>query len=329
MPVSCVPAPGDHGGDAASVARSLGLEVPDILDLSVTLNPFAPSLDLVIRAAVDKGYAGRYPDDLPTTYMLADAIGVDPDLLVLTNGGSEAIALVAMVVRNGYVDRPEFSLYERHLPVIDRDGARFRSNPCNPIGILADMDERAGVWDEAFFQMTTGRWSRGDYLSGAYVVGSLTKLFACPGLRMGYAIAPDTASAEKLRRLQPRWSFGGIESYALIAALENCDLADWSKLLSSARDDLAALLSSKGFDVQVADAPWVLVSGSAGLRERLLLSGVLVRDCSNFGMAGTYRISVCSDSMLERLDTALDTAPSRVPSGKLGTNVSGTLDGGR
>ena len=60
-----------------------------------------------------------------------------PARLLLTNGGAEAIALVAAELGPGWVDEPDFSLYRRHLPAIDPDGPRWRSNPHNPTGRLA------------------------------------------------------------------------------------------------------------------------------------------------------------------------------------------------
>lgn len=71
------------------------------------------------------------------------------------------------------VCEPEFALHPRG------DGPRWRSNPHNPSGLLAGPAETAAVWDEAFYPLATGRWTRGD--PGAVVVGSLTKLLACPG----------------------------------------------------------------------------------------------------------------------------------------------------
>jgi len=64
----------------------------------------------------------------------------------------------------------------------------------NPTGLLAGQSETAAVWDEAFYALATGSWTRGDVAAGATVVGSLTKLFACPGLRVGYVLASRTWS---------------------------------------------------------------------------------------------------------------------------------------
>ncbi len=94
-------------------------------------------------------------------------MGVDPDRLLLTNGGAEAIALVAAELGPGWVDEPDFSLYRRHLPALDRAGAWWRSNPHSPSGFLAADDESAEVWDEAFFPLATGTWTRGDAGGGA------------------------------------------------------------------------------------------------------------------------------------------------------------------
>src|SRR5205085_500529 len=66
---------------------------------------------------------------------------------------------------------------------------RWRSNPNHPLGTLAAVTDRAAVWDEAFWPLATGTWTRGDADRSAIVVGSLTKVFACPGLRVGYVLA--------------------------------------------------------------------------------------------------------------------------------------------
>ena len=93
----------------------------------------------------------------------------------------------------GEVVEPEFSLYRRHLAEVRAGAGRWRSNPSNPLGRSPPPTTTPAVWDEAFWPLATGTWTRGD--DAAWRLGSLTKLWACPGLRLGYVIAPDAAPA--------------------------------------------------------------------------------------------------------------------------------------
>jgi histidinol-phosphate/aromatic aminotransferase/cobyric acid decarboxylase-like protein len=272
-----------------------------VLDLSVSLNPFAPDVRSLARAHLD-GLVD-YPDPGPATRALAAAMRVDVDRLVLTNGGAEAIALVAGERGAGWVDEPDFALYRRHLPSVRRDAPRWRSNPHNPTGRLAAPDETAGVWDEAFYPLATGEWTRGD--EEAVVVGSLTKIFACPGVRLGYALAPDGALADRLRARQPRWSVNGLAAALLPDLVARADLAGWAKGIAALRDELVAVLRTHGLRPRSSDAPFVLVDGAAGLRERLAPLGIVVRDCASFGLADCARVAVPDAGGLERVDRAL------------------------
>lgn len=297
-----VPPPAAHGGDGARLADALGVDPDDVLDLSASLNPCAP--DVAALAARHLSTLRRYPDAAAATAALAAAIGVDPDRLVLTAGGSEAIALVADELGTGHVEGPEFSLYERHL---SPGPGRWRSNPNNPLGTLAPAGDRAAVWDEAFWPLATGTWTRGDADRGAIVVGSLTKVFACPGLRVGYVIAPTAAVADALRRRQPLWSVGSLACALVPDLLDRTDLPTWRDAITHRRAVLTDLLRRHhGPDtVAAADAPWVLASPAGDLRRRLAHHGILVRDCSSFGLVDTVRIAVPDDAGLDRLAAAL------------------------
>jgi len=289
-----LPPAGSHGGDGQAVARALGLEPDSVLDLSLSLNPLAPDPVPVLTRHL--AAARAYPDPQAATEALARAIGVEPGRLLLTNGGAEAIALVAAEV-GGRVDEPEFGLHPR------RGGPLWRSNPHSPSGLLARPDETADVWDEAFFPLSTGRWTRGD---GAAVVGSLTKLLACPGLRLGYVLAdPDLVARCRVR--QPAWSVGGLAAAALPELLAVADLPGWCAGVARLRGALSDLLASHGLAVRPSDANWVLVD-RGGLREALAPHGVVVRDCASFGLPGVTRVAVPSEEGLERLDAALAAA---------------------
>jgi histidinol-phosphate/aromatic aminotransferase/cobyric acid decarboxylase-like protein len=284
-----IPAPGAHGGDGAAIARALGI---DVLDLSQSLNPVAPDAGAVVARHLDA--LRRYPDPAEATGALARCLEVDPARLVLTNGGAEAIALVGAEV-GGSVDEPDFSLYPR------TGGPRWRSNPHSPSGLLAGADEQAGVWDEAFYPLAAGRWTRGDE---GWVVGSLTKLLGCPGLRIGYAIAPDPGAADAIRARQPAWSVNGLATAALPELLASVRLADWSARVAELRARLVDTLVAAGFTPEPSDACWVLVE-APGLRERLALRGVAVRDCTSFGLPRHVRIAVPDEAGRARLVEAL------------------------
>nr|MDQ6928686.1 aminotransferase class I/II-fold pyridoxal phosphate-dependent enzyme [Actinomycetota bacterium] len=274
----------------------LGVEPAAVLDLSASFNPAAPDVGEIVGKHLDA--VDRYPDAEAATGALAQAIGVEPERVVLTNGGSEAIALVAAQL-GGRVDEPDFSLYPRGR------GPRWRSNPHNPSGRLAADDETAGVWDEAFFPLATGAWTRGDAENGAVVVGSLTKLFACPGLRLGYVVAPDHTAAARIEARQPAWSVNGLAVAALPDLLAVADLVGWSALVGSWRRALIALLARNDLIAEPSDANYVLVRGP-GLRDHLARLHVLVRDCANFGLVDHVRIAVPDPRGLARLARALE-----------------------
>jgi len=229
---------------------------------------------------------------------------VEPSRLLLTNGGAEAIALVAAEQGAGWVDEPDFSLYRRHLAVLDPAAGRWRSNPHNPTGRLAVPGDTAAVWDEAFWPLATGTWTRGDTRHGAVVVGSLTKLLACPGLRIGYVLCPTDDLAGRLAARQPRWSLNGLAAAALPELLGSVDLPAWAAAMSTLRDRLTAVLRKGGYDPRPSHANWLLVD-APHLRDHLAARAILVRDCASFGLPGTVRIAVPDDKGLDRLEAAL------------------------
>ncbi len=304
-----VPPAGAHGGDVAAVAAALGCEPADILDLSASFNPEAP--DLAALAAGRLDCLGRYPDAVAATAAMAGALGVPADSVLLTNGGAEAIALVAGDLGRAAVNRPaEFSLYARHLaeavdPADDPAAPRIRSNPNNPTGRLAAAGDTAAVWDEAFYPLATGVWSRGDVAAGRaeVVIGSLTKVFACPGLRVGYVHAGPAIIA-RLAGRQPRWALNGLAATLVPELLARADLPAWAAATARRRAALAQAIPG----VEPSDANFALVrvgeEGAAAARTRLAGHGVLVRDCTSFGLPDHVRVAVPDEAGLARLVAA-------------------------
>ena len=291
---------GPHGGDGAAVAAALGIPPESILDLSASLNPVAPDVERL--AAKRLGELRRYPDEAAATAALAEALGADAERIVLTNGGAEAIALVAALLPVGRVDEPDFSLYARHLRELRPDAPRWRSNPHNPSGRLAGADETAAVWDEAFYQLATGRWTRGD---AEVTIGSLTKLYACPGLRLGYVVCAEPALASRLRERKPRWSVNSLACALAPDLLGLADLPAWAQSLATLRTELVDVLAAHGLRAEPSDANFVLIREAPGLRDWLAPRGVLVRDTASFGIPDGARIAVPDSSGFEKLANAL------------------------
>lgn len=306
-----LPGATSHGGDGPAIAAALGVDLADLLDLSASLNPFAPDVPAMAAARLSSLVA--YPDHDAATKAMAEAIGVEPDRMVLTNGGAEAIALVARHLGSGAIVDPEFSLYRRHLPEVNPDAGRWRSNPSNPLGVLAADDEIAAVWDEAFYPLATGTWTRGD--DNSWRLGSLTKLWACAGLRLGYAIAPTVAHADAIRALQPRWAVSGLALALLPDLLAVTDLEGWTAQIAELRDRFASKITELGFSVTEGAANWVLLDGVDAplLRNQLAEHGIIVRDCSNFGLPTTVRIALPLPEQLDRVLAALAFAAGQTP----------------
>ncbi|GIU83531.1 MAG: threonine-phosphate decarboxylase [Acidimicrobiales bacterium] len=297
--VETVPPAGDHGDDLLRVAAALGRPPEDFLDLAVSCNPVAADMTglLVRHAAAIR----RYPDPAPLREAFSTMLGVEPDMLLFTNGASEAIALLAATLGPGRVEEPEFGLFPRGG---DASAPRWISDPNNPTGLLAPPDREADVRDESFWPLATGTWTRGD--ARIATVGSFTKLFACPGLRLGYVVA-DAELVRELGARQPRWSVSSLAIACVTEALTRVDVPSQASRVAELRRELSALFESHGLHPRPSDACWILVDvgDAARFRAELALRGVLVRDCTSFGMPETVRVAVPRLEGLKRLDEVL------------------------
>jgi threonine-phosphate decarboxylase len=203
----------------------------------------------------------------------------------------------------------------------------FVCNPANPTGALISKREIEAVielcqmsgtflvLDEAFIDFCEGesakelmcKFPRGVLLR------SMTKFFAIPGLRLGYAIgAPGTIEA--IASLQDPWSVNTAAQVAGIASLVDAGYCERTRAyIGSERDRLAAGLAGLSWlRVFPSAANYLLVeiqngSGAAELRSRLMERGMLIRDCSNFqGLDGRFfrvavRLREENDLLLEHL----------------------------
>ena len=109
--------PAEHGGQLQRIARQLLLQPEDLIDFSSSLNPLGPPAVVGEMLAGALGRVVPYPDT--ESEELKNAIarqeGVDSASLLVGNGSTELIFLIARAVRprGTAIVGPTFSEYER------------------------------------------------------------------------------------------------------------------------------------------------------------------------------------------------------------------------
>ena len=128
------------------------------------------------------------------------------------------------------------------------------------------------------------------------ILRAFTKLYAMPGLRLGYAVCADEKTAQRLKKHLPEWNVSGIAQAAGCAALEDEDYVSvTTRKIRQERVRLSGRLEEMGFRTVRGEADFILLRSDMELYEELLRRGILIRRCSNYrGMprTGYYRIAV-------------------------------------
>jgi len=178
------------------------------------------------------------------------------------------------------------------------------TNPHNPTGQLLPPGpleawirahpETAVVVDEAFMDYAPDQALPARILDRprTVVLRSLTKFYAMPGLRVGYALA-DPATARRMEALQEGWPVGELELRAAQAALADPDHA--RRTLDACRRDAPAFvqgLRALGLRPLPSAGPFVLLplpGSGTDLARSLRPWGILVRTCAEWpGLGDGY-----------------------------------------
>ncbi len=197
----------------------------------------------------------------------------------------------------------------------------FLCNPNNPTGVflshqdvllLAQAAEEAGgllVLDEAYLSFVDEPWDSLSLLGQDQVVlvRSMTKDYGLTALRLGYSVASEQVT-QRLGALQPDWSVNGLSQAAGIAALADTGYLDRARrAVSEAKEFLSTKLTDMGFSVPPSTANFLLVKvgDAASWRDKLMLQGLVVRDCTSFGLPEYIRLGIRSLPDCQRLTEAM------------------------
>lgn len=186
----------------------------------------------------------------------------------------------------------------------------FLCNPNNPTGqtippeilmdILSICEQRRTflVIDECFLNFTneyrTGSMVSNLFLSGhLLILKAFTKMYALPGLRLGYLLSSNTALLDKLETYRQPWSVSVPAQTAGIAALKETDWEE--KTRSFIERERLWLTGRLPFSNITGKANFLFFRSECNLYQDCLEHGILIRDCNNFiSLEGKhyYRIAV-------------------------------------
>lgn len=196
-------------------------------------------------------------------------------------------------------------------------------NPNNPTGQLCEKDFMKDILtkckntntkvivDECFIDFidNTGYYSVKSYINDfnhLVILKAFTKIFAIPGVRLGYVLTTNIELLDKIRDAGQDWSVSVIAQRVGISILHEAEYIEKTKkIVQQQREKLITEFTKLGFEVFGSMANYIFFKASniKNLREIMLEESILIRDCSNYkGLSkGYYRVCVHSEKNNEKL----------------------------
>lgn len=301
-----------HGDDlfrfGDKIKINFSTNIPQAVDHSGLLTHLAKA------GAVFKNYPE--PEPRSVEQKLATLHDIDAENVIVTNGATEAIYLLAHAYQDGKsaIIVPTFREYQDACRVYNHSlqfitsleeieyshSMAWLCNPNNPTGHVYDRERLLTVIDNHpatlfVVDQAYATFSVKDVLSIADIIirknvvmlHSLTKQFVVPGLRIGYAIGP-AEILNRLRALRMPWSVNSIAIEAAHYLLDNSSdyvfdaisLYNQAKILCEEMRKLGMVVIDTDCNFLLASLPY---DTAAQLKLWLIERyGLLIRDASNF-----------------------------------------------
>ncbi|MGI2335328.1 MAG: pyridoxal phosphate-dependent aminotransferase [Dehalogenimonas sp.] len=203
----------------------------------------------------------------------------------------------------------------------------FICNPNNPTGqyfsaselesiIVSVGKEGLAVIDEAYIAFTEGSWDSIELIKRYHnliIIRSMTKDFAMAGLRLGYGLG-SLEIIENLNKVKPPWNVNAIAQLAGVQAKnDGAYIRRSGRQIRRNRDYLIAEIEALGYTTLPTCTNFFLVrvGQAAVFRNRLLQYGIIVRDCTSFGLSEYVRMAPRSLPECHRLIQVLKTLVSK------------------
>lgn len=297
----------------------------NFINLASNENPYGPS-PKALEAFRNFSELHRYPDPRyeELRQRLSEYTKWDFEEIVITAGIDGALETVFRFALNEgdeiLIAPPTFSYYrilaklscakvvkakrDEHFNLINcselvtkKTKLAIFCSPNNPTGNLEDFDEIKAVAetikgivvvDEAYVEFADKNFP---CLENVMILRTFSKAFGLANLRIGYARVP-RIHLKAFRSANTPFPISTAAEKAAIAALADLE---WMKScvnkIKKSREDMQKFLKNF-FLTYKSDANFILFKGRENLHEDLANRGILIRECSQFGLPGYYRITV-------------------------------------
>jgi L-threonine-O-3-phosphate decarboxylase len=211
-------------------------------------------------------------------------------------------------------EKKEFKINEDIIECINADtNIVFICNPNNPTGQITEKallekiikhckkNNTYIVIDECFLDFVENKdsFSVKDILNkydNLIILKAFTKIYAIPGIRLGYCISSNTEIINGLKNAGPPWNVSTIAQAAGVAALnENEYVKKTVKYVKEQSNYLITEMKKLNIKTYEPHANYIFFKSTyLNLKEELLKKGILIRSCSNYENLSHeyYRIAV-------------------------------------
>ena len=311
-------------------------------DMSANIN--ALGLPHSVRTAILNSLDNivHYPDvnSLALKKSISKRYNIATENILTLNGATEFFYLYFKEYKpnNVLIVSPTFSEYERaaraagcnvrHFITSHIDGFKINMErliseltgdecvvicrPNNPTGTMTDIEQLLKISaisnlivDESFIDFVKCAKSANEFVyEKLMVVHSLTKIYAIPGLRLGFAAAPKSM-IERLDKVKDVWNVNSLAQAAGVSALDDVEYINQThEWLKSEIEYVTRRLQDMNIMFYEPTANFILMyfKNATEIIEKLKQNNILVRSCANFiGLNENYiRMAIRTRSENER-----------------------------
>lgn len=141
------------------------------------------------------------------------------------------------------------------------------------------------------------------------ILRAFTKLYAMPGIRLGYCICNNMDLIESMYNIRQPWSVSFLAQIAGVAAINEVELPQKTReYIKKEKQYIYNYLKKINISFLDSQANYIFFKSIDNLDKKMIGHNILIRDCSNYvGLdKGYYRIAVKTHSENERLLNALN-----------------------